>query len=202
MSSTNPSRLPIKPETRERAIELMTREIEPMGRNAIARELGISGPTVGNIAREIGHVFDWAATEAATAARRVQADKIRENIANLMLLEAHNALQRLHEPAVMVHFEPGRTRTDYDEEGRIRSTVTEPGEFREHVLDEPTYSDQRNLMTIAGIAVTKAAEVSRPQPGQGAEQGVAVLTRFAEGLEIVAAKLRADGVDPTAIPEG
>jgi hypothetical protein len=202
MSPKNPSRRPIDAETRGRAIELMTREIEPLGRNAIAKELGIAGSTVGSIARDIGHEFDWSVTEAAVAARRVQSSQIRENIANLMLLEAHRALQQLHEPAVMVHFEPGRSRTDYDEQGRIQTVVTEPGEFREHILDEPTFSDQRNLMTIAGIAVTKAAEVSRPQPGQGAEQGASIIMQLFGELESVVGVLLESGVDPTVPPEG
>lgn len=187
-----PQGVPIKEETRAEILRLIAENADtpdepPHTRNAIARATGVSGATVGNVAQSVGYVFDWSVTEAATAARRVQADKIRENLASLFLLEAHRALTSLHEPAERIDFAPG--------------TEHRKAKYSTRILPEPTISDQRNLMTIAGIAITKAAEVTRPQAGQGAEQGAAVLTDLARMLDNAAQALTDSGVDPTAMPE-
>jgi hypothetical protein len=188
---------PTEPETLARVEALV--KAGDLGRNAIARECGVSGAVVSAVAADLGIVFDWAKTEAATAARLVQAAEIRENLANLFLLEAHRALQDLHAPAVTFQFESGHEVT-VEEDGKT-TTRYEPGAFREHVLPEPTFSDKRNLMTIAGIAISKAAEVSRPQPGQGAEEGVAVLTRLARAIDRMAEDGDLVDVDPTEVPD-
>lgn len=199
MSASNPGRRPIDEETRARAVAMMQDTENPMGRNAIARELGVAASSVGLWAQEVGHAFDWSSTEVATAARRIQAADIRENLALALLHEAHRSLNDLRAPAVMIQFEQGRVEAEYDGDGKIVKTTTQAGQFREHILDEPTFSDKRNIMTVVGIAISKAAEVSRPQAGQGAEQGAAVLQRLARAIDRMSDEDLAD-VDPTEVP--
>lgn len=177
--------VPVNAETRARAVELM--RAGDMSRNAIARELNLSGGSVSAIAREIGHEFDRASTELAMAARSIDLAKERQELAAMFALEARRSLEDMHAPALMVQFSAG-------------SEHHEP-EFHEHVLPEPSFSDKRNLMTIAGIAVTKIAELTKASAAAGSEEGISFIESLADSLTAAAHHLRADpSTDPTAEP--
>lgn len=171
----NPSRRPVNAETRARAVALME---QGKTRNAIARELEISGGTVSRIAEDVGHKFDRYQTEVALAAITIDLAKDRGVLAKMMLAEAMRSLEDMHNPAVMVQFENGHLTEEFNEDGILMRRTHTPGVFREHVLDEPTFSDKRNLMTIAGIAVTKVAELTRQTDAAGSTEAVS----FVDGL--------------------
>lgn len=183
---------PVEAETRARIIAALG---EPnASRNAIAREFGVAGSTVTAIAREIGHEFERKDTELATAIRTVELQNMRADLAKAFALEAWRALEDMHAPAVMVQFEGSQQATQY---GDARAAT-----FHEHILDEPTFSDKRNLMTIAGIAVSKVAELTRAADASGSDDVVSHLEELADSLRTAAVALRnVPASDPTVEPE-
>lgn len=186
------ARKPVETETRTRVVELMAEG--KLGRNAIAREVGLAGSTITMIAQEIGHEFDRSQSELARRIRTIDIADMRAKLAKASLDEAWRTLEDMRSPATMVHFEAGGQYTD--EDGKIQY---KRGSFREHVLDEPTYSDKRNLATVYGIMITKSAELTRQVDGANVSDGSSVL----DGLRIAlqgAANALAD-VDPTVIPD-
>ena len=165
---------PVSEETRARAIELM--QAGELGRNAIAREVGVSAGTVSNIARDIGHEFDRSQSELAVAIQTVNLAKIRGDLAQAFALEAWRAIEDMHAPALMVQW--------------ASATEHQTGGWQEHVLPEPTISDRRNLMTVAGIAVTKIAELTKANDAGGSQEAAAYLDRLQDSLGLAAAALR------------
>lgn len=172
---------------------------ENMSRNAIARELEISGGTVSRIAEEAGHSFDRSQTELALRIRQVDIAAMRADLAKAMLDEAWRSLEDMHSPAVMIQFETGHPEDVFNEDGIRTNTVYRPGEFREHVLDEPTFSDKRNLMTIAGIAVSKAAELTRSVEGAGTVEAISFIDGLGDLLRTVRDIVAGDS-DPASDP--
>lgn len=81
----------IHPEIKSEARRL---HAEGRGRNAIARELGISTRQVDNLAREMGLRFDTARTRAAARARRSAAAQDRDELAAGARRLAHDVLAR------------------------------------------------------------------------------------------------------------
>lgn len=209
---------PVDPETRARVVALMGEGV--LGRNAIARETGVSGWTVTMIAQEIGHTFDRRNTELAVAARTVDLAKERQELAAMLMVEVRQSLEDMRAPATMVQFEGGHQLTESEGEGDERVTRTRwvPGEWREHVIPEPTFSDKRNLMTIVGIGITKIAELTKATEAAGSETAVSYLDNLTASLEVARAAIMreaaargasaaedapvVDETDPTVVPTG
>jgi hypothetical protein len=76
------ARLPLSDEKRERGIDLIR---QGMGRNAVAREIGVSSQTVSALAKKAGLSFDRTATAQATEARKVDAKARRLALGNALL---------------------------------------------------------------------------------------------------------------------
>lgn len=175
---------PVDDETRARAVELMH---EGWGRNRIARELGVSGAVVTGIADAAGHVFDWRQTEVATAAAKIENAELRERLAKVALLQALEAIDRIHSPHEVVHFQP--------------TTEHQTGGWKRLTLDEPTPSDQRNYATIFGIMVSKAAELSKSNAAAGDAGTLSFVETLAASLQAAVDSTRAgDETDPTVEP--
>lgn len=198
--ATHKRGLPVSDETRAQAIELM--RAGELGRNAIARETGLSTASVTNIAQEIGHTFDRSKSELAVAARTVDLAKMRVELAHAFALEAWQSMEDMHSPALLVQFEAGRNVNEY-EDGKLVRTRTKPGKFRSTVLPEPSFSDKRNLMTIAGIAVTKIAELTKSTAAEGSADAVSYLDNLGAALSVASEALRSRDAesDPTVEPE-
>lgn len=194
---------PVDPETRARIVEAL--ESRPdVGRNTLAREFEVAAATVTAIAREVGHEFDRSSTALAVRARQVDLSALRGELAQAALLRAWEALEAMDAPATMVHFETGFHHDVLDvTDGQPRVlSKYEPGEFREHVLDAPTFSDQRNLATIFGIMTQRAADLTRADTGAGAEAGAGLLDGLSTALHVAAEHLRNDSsTDPTIVPD-
>lgn len=175
---------PIEPETRARILELAA---SGMGRNAIAREVGVSGATVTSVTEPAGIVFDWSTTELAVAARRVQIDEMRTDLAKAALVRAGEMLEAFASPTLRIDFSPATDRRD--------------ASYHEHVADGPTISDIRNLATTFGILTQRASDLlAKPMGSAGRSEASSFLEGLGTALVTVAARM--DGVDdPTKEPD-
>jgi len=172
---------PVDPETRAHIVALMR---AGMGRNAIAREVGLAGSTITTIARAEGHTFERTDSEVAVRARQIDMAKERQELAQMFLLRAREALEDMDAPTELGHW----------------SSAGEHGgaQYDTVILDAPTVADRRNLMTIAGIAIQRAADLTRASDGGGVEDGISIITSLANALNSVA-DAALTNVDPTAV---
>lgn len=134
------------------AIEHDLRTAEQPRQREIARKHGVSPGSVHNIAKRIGVSFDRSRTENATQAAVIDNDAELERIARRMLAEANAALDRMHGEFLVYNF--GGRDNDYNE----------------HTLAEAPVDAQRQLMTIAAIAVDKALKVRAESRGSEGSQ--------------------------------
>jgi hypothetical protein len=146
---------PVDPETRQSVVDLHS---EGWSRNDIARHLGIAGATVTKIAQEQEPplVFDRSATALAVAARQLDLAAARQEVSQ-MLVVAREALESMDSPIEVYSF-GGKDNT-----------------FASEVLDAPSPADQRNLMTIAAIAVQRHVELVKVDSGRDELQAASVL---------------------------
>lgn len=175
---------PIEAETRARILELAR---GGMGRNAIAREVGVAGATVTAVTDPAGIVFDWSTTDLAVAARRIQIDDMRTDLARAALVRAGEMLDAFSSPTLRIDFSPATDRRD--------------ASYHEHVADGPTISDLRNLATTFGILTQRASDLlAKPMGSAGRSEAASVLEGLGSALVAVAATM--DGVedDPTKEP--
>lgn len=181
-----PKGRPVDAQTRARMLELFAEG--KLGRNAIARELGVAGSTVTLVAKEVGHEFNWEATELAVRAHSIQAAQIRSRLAQMALLRAAETLEAMDAPTTLVHYQA--------------TTEHDTGGWKEHVLDTPTIADQRNLATTFGILVSRASDLMRSTEGAASAEAVSMLDTLAAGIEAAARALEASdaSTDPTAEP--
>lgn len=177
--------VPIQPEMRAQIIELAK---AGMGRNAIARQTGVSAASVTRVCEPEGIVFDWASTDLATAARRVQVGEMRTNLAHAALQRAGEALEAMAAPHDEVHWQAA---TDH-----------QSGGWKRYKHATPSASDQRNYATIFGILTQRAADLLRSSAGGGANaDAVSVLGSLGESLIVAAAALQdVPASDPTEDP--
>lgn len=179
-----PRGIPVDAETRTRIAELI--QAGDLGRNAIARETGVAAPVVSGIAQELGIAFDRSKSALMIEVSKIDRAKMRADLADAMLIEAWRATEDMHAPTLRVEFESGKQVQEYDSEGKLSRTSYKPGKFRTIVLPEPTASDRRNLMTVAGIAISKAAELTK----EAANAGSADALSFIDGMDATLAKVR------------
>lgn len=121
----------------------------------IARKHGVACSTVSKLARENGdsNSFDRTRVKIATEAARVDAAARRSAIATRLLDVAERLLDQTTQPH-LVHYFGGRDNT-----------------YAEHLLDQPTTGDIRNLLVSAGIALDKhrvLADMDRDPEGLAA----------------------------------
>ncbi|WP_454168142.1 hypothetical protein [Microbacterium lacticum] len=147
-------------------------------RNDIARELGISGPTVTRICRAEGRQFDRAAEALELRAEQVDLEKLRERVAKKMLIVADDTLNDLEAPHLVYNF-GGRDNT-----------------YQEHLLDEAPLDAKLNAMRTASLAFDKATRIVE-KSDTGLDQAVGVLDSLAIGFELAAAQIRAEDASDT-----
>lgn len=175
---------PIEAETRARILELAR---GGMGRNAIAREVGVAGATVTSVTEPEGIVFDWSTTDLAVAARRIQIDEMRTDLARAALVRAGEMLDAFSSPVQRIDFSPATDRRS--------------AEYSEYVQDGPTISDLRNLATTFGILTQRASDLlARPMGSAGRSEAASVLEGLGSALVAVAAGMGGDDDDPTKEP--
>lgn len=187
---------PVDPTTRARVVELFA---EGKGRNAIAREVRLSGATITKIASEEGHEFDRSQSELAVRLRTVDLAKMRVDLAHASLLKAWDVLEQLEAPAVIHQFEAGHQLTTHEGDKEVATWV--PGDWRELVIDAPTFSDQRNLATMFGIFISKARELTNSNEAAGSAEAVSELDQLQMSLTAVRGAIAGmKDADPTVEP--
>lgn len=154
-------RTPIAPEVRERIIELHGRG---MTRNAIAAELDVSGATVTKVCVAAGLSFNRTATKAATEAVSADAARRRAALSARLLDVAARALDDMDQPHLVFSF-GGKDNT-----------------YNERELSTPPTGDRRNLMQIAGNAITRHLDIERHDSGAEGE-AASVLAELMLGIK-------------------
>lgn len=140
---------------RAEAIELYRTE----GPSAVEKKLGILKGTVTKWAKAAGvETVSVAVTRAGTEAASVYAKARRQELAQLLLEDAHRLRAQLWKPAV-VHAFGGKDNT-----------------YEEHELDEPTFVDKKNIISAVSVAVTSVTKLEdydkSPQDGVAAADSV------------------------------
>lgn len=104
-----------------------------VGPSEVERRLGIPKGTVTGWAKAEGRTFDSQKTAAATA----QSVEIRKSrLAEGLLDDAEKLRAQLFDATKVFHFD-------------------KDGDFHDAELDQPTFADQKNIMTALAIAVDK-----------------------------------------------
>ena len=163
-----------RPVTDETRAEIRRLHAEGFGRNEIARRLHISGASVTKYAQSAGLVFDHSMTALATAAAQIDLHAYRAQLERKLLIRAGEALERMDQPYLLGSF-GGKDNV-----------------WNETLLDEAPVEVQRNLITIAGIAVQRAADLGR-RTTAGEQLGVAEsLADSIDGALLEWARLQVD----------
>jgi hypothetical protein len=133
-----------------------------LSRNAIAEATGRSGRTVSRIADQLGLNFERTRTAAATAAKVADGKARRAALAVALLDDAERLRTQLFAPTKAFNF-GGKDNT-----------------YAETTLDQPTFSDQRNIMQAVATAVDRSVKLDEYDAGQDA--GGSEVDRWLTGL--------------------
>lgn len=114
-------------------------------------------------------------TRAAVEARTVDLKARRQELAALLLEDAHRLRAQLWEPTIVFNF--GGKDNDYNE----------------HPVDEPTFIDKKNIMSAAGMALDRVVKLEGIDNDNGANHATSMLDRLAHQLMEVPAD---DDSDP------
>lgn len=110
--------------------------------HAIAKEMVRSKDTINRWAAKFGLTFDRAMTAKAAEAVHVDNKSKRVTLEARLLDEGGKILDQLWEPAIVFSF------------GGANNT------FADHVLDKPTFGDQKAIMQTVSTALTAANKLS------------------------------------------
>lgn len=170
---------PVEPKTIE---QILAAYDEGLGRNEIARRVGVSVASVTRYCRENGRTFDTSKSELAVAILGMNLEAARRDLAAAMVYRAQESLEAFDAPATVVHYQQGN-----------ETTV---GKWVEYTLDQPTFSDQQRIMTMAGIAFDKATRLTE-RSGAGADAAIGLLDKFSTAIDAAADALRNETPLPT-----
>lgn len=162
----------------------MPRPLDPNKREAIAAAIREGGKTAGQIARdhnvarstvskigkeleqELGQpAFERSQTKKASEAREADARLERSRLRELLLADAHKLREQLWRPCVMHNF-GGKDNT--------HNSIK---------LTQPTFEQQKQIMTSVGIAVDKIIRLD--DQDTGAEKAAALLDQLVTGLRSI-----------------
>lgn len=135
-----------------------------MGRNAIAREMGIAQVVVSRTAVHLGLTFDRSRIQAATQARLADLAERRSLLAEDLVGDAEKLRAQIWEPHL--YWDWGGKDHDYDEK----------------TADEPTPADKRALMGAAGMAIDRSLKLAPNEAAGGADDAKSMLGKLAEGI--------------------
>jgi hypothetical protein len=125
-----------------------------VSRNAIAKQFGVAGSTVGKIATEAGltEAFDRTKTERATRARSVDLADVRLRLQERWAAKANEALDRS------------------ERECQVFAFGGQFNEFSSEILPLPPAADYRSFVTAAAVATDKMVALAKYD---AADDGVA-----------------------------
>lgn len=148
---------PVDPATRARVQDLHT---QGWTRNAIARELNLSGSTVSGIVRASGGSFDREQTRAATEAAQVDAAATRAQLSLALLADAQRLRAQLWAPT---------------RHGQFGGKDNVWSEVR---LPEPTFADKRAITSAVGNLVRDHVKLEAVDADHGHAEAAAMLTEL------------------------
>jgi hypothetical protein len=150
---------PISDDTRD---QIRALHADGLGRNEIARRLGIGTRTVSVYAARMGLVFDNAEmTEVATQNRKAQLAARRMDLAEALQEDAERLTEQMWEPAKVYSF-GGKDNT-----------------YKERPVDEPPADAKKALMGAAGMAIDRSLKLVPPETDQ---QGLAAVDQWLRGM--------------------
>lgn len=142
------------------------------GRNAIARELGLSGDAVTRAAKAMGLEFNTEASAKAVEAHKVQAAEQRARIEQKLLDQAERMIDRTAQET---------TYLDHGGKDFVKVTWTQ---------DEPTAADQKHYMSAAGIALDKANKLAELHRETEVDAAQSMLVQLFENMAEAARQLK------------
>lgn len=141
-----------------------------VGRNEIARELGVS---VGSVtAHAPAGAFDRSATMAAVKARQADMAERRAKLAADLLEDAERMRRQLWEPTTLYNF-GGKDNT-----------------YEEHQVDEPPFDGKRTIIQAVSTAVAAHVRLVDHDGDGGLDEAKSVLDGFMEAVAQKAAEYR------------
>lgn len=120
-----------------------------LGRNAIAREMGIAPVTASRTAVHLGLDFDRTKMREAQAARVADLEERRSLLASELLDIAEDSLKRIYQPTTVYSFG-----------GKDNS-------FNDHEFPEAPVAERVKYMTSAAIAIDKSLKLVPPEVATG-----------------------------------
>lgn len=176
---------PLSPVTPELRARMKALAAEGVGRNAIAREVGVDGATVSKYAKRDGYHFDREQTAMAVRARQIDLQAIRTDLARKFLLAADDALEALATPVKLGAF-GGKDNT-----------------WNETLLDTPTIEARSVLVKTAQAASTQGIALLRQDAEAGSSVARSMVEQLRDALTKGLAAMETDGVlvDPTVTPD-
>lgn len=150
--------------------EIQRLAADGVGRNEIARQLGVSAGTVTRHAP--AGSFDRKSTAAAVKARKVDLAARRAEIAALLLEDAARLRAQLWQPHIAFAF-GGKENT-----------------YNEHPLSEPTPADKRALITSAVTALNAHLRLVDHDADGGLHDAESVLDGFMDAVATRASQIR------------
>lgn len=132
--------------------------------NFIANEMGRSKDTIGRYAEKLGLSFDRTRTAKAAEAVHVDNKARRVALEERLLVEAQKIMDQLWEPTLVFSF-GGKDNT-----------------YEEHIIDRPTFSDQKAIVQTATTAIRESTRLHEMNAGSNADHSKAMLVRMQAAL--------------------
>ena len=148
---------------RAEAIELYRTD----GPTAVTEQLGIPKQTVQDWARKAGvRTVRTSATREATEARAVDLKARRQELAELLLDDAHRLRKQLWEPTMAFSF-GGKDNT-----------------YEEAQIPEPTFGDKKNIMSSVSTAMNTVVNMTKLDQDNGVGEVVSMLDKLIGNLGV------------------
>ena len=152
----------------ERFEEFRELHAQGLGRNAMAREMGVSPSAISRTADHLDLTFDRTKIQVATAARLADLAERRSLLAEDLIGDAEKLRAQMWQPHL--YWDWGGKDHDYDEK----------------TADEPIPGDKRALMGAAGMAIDRSLKLApAEQNSGGTDEAKSMLGKLAAGISAI-----------------
>ncbi|MFD6490662.1 hypothetical protein [Streptomyces sp. NPDC060188] len=135
-----------------------------LGRNAIARAMGLPASVISRTAVHLGLDFDRSRIQAATAARLADLEERRALLAEDLVSDAEKLRQQMWEPTTVYAF------------------GGKDNEYNEHTFGEAPAAEKRALMGTAGMAIDRSLKLAPREPNSGLDNAKSMLSSLGDAL--------------------